>query len=98
MALSFLPTGLMPDLSWNCPATLLLLPNLVLPALQLLFGPGFQTERVHARFGLKMPRHRSVAAISSFFCTELLGLLVVLVMLGCPESLWVVLNVTCLTL
>ena len=65
---------------------------------ELLSDPGLPTERVHARFGLKLPRHRSVAAISRFFCTELLGLLLILLTLGCSESLWVVLNVTCLTL
>ena len=88
----------MPNLSWNSPATVLLLAIFVLPALQLLFGPGLPTERVHAQFGLKLPHHRSVAAISSFFCTELLGLLLVLLPLGCSKSLWVVLNVTSLTL
>ena len=66
---------------------------------ELLSGPGLPTERVHARFGLKLPRHRSAAAaISRFFCTELLGLLLVLLTLSCSESLWVVSNVTCLTL
>ena len=65
---------------------------------ELLSGPGLPTERVHARFGLKLPRHRSAAAISRLFCTELLGLLLVLLTLGCSESLWVVLNLTCLTL
>ena len=65
---------------------------------ELLSGSGLPTERVYARFGLKLPRHRSAAAISRFFCTELLGLLLVLLMLGCSESLWVVLNVTCDTL
>ena len=65
---------------------------------ELLSGPGLPTERVHARFGLKLPRHRFAAAISRFFCSELLGLLLVLLPLGCSESLWVVLNLTCLTL
>ena len=64
---------------------------------ELLSGPGLPPDRVHARFGLKLYRHRSAAAISRFLCTELLGLLLVLLMLGCPESLWVVLNVRCLT-
>ena len=63
-----------------------------------LSGPALPTKRVYTRFGLKLHRHRSVAAISRFFCTELLGLLLVLLTLGCSESLWVVLNVTCLTL
>ena len=65
---------------------------------ELLSGPGLPTERVYARFGLKLPRHRSATAISRFFCTELLNLLLVLLTLSCSESLWVVLNVTCLTL
>ena len=65
---------------------------------ELLSGLGLPTERVHVRFGLKLPRHRSAAAISGFFCTELLGLLLVLLTLSRSESLWVVLNVTCLTL
>ena len=65
---------------------------------ELLSGHGLPTERVHARFGLKLSRYRSTPAISRFFCTELLGLLLVLLTLGCSESLWVVLNVTCLTL
>ena len=65
---------------------------------ELLSGPGLPTERVYARFGLKLPRHRSAAAISRLFCTELLGLLLVLLNLSYSESLWVVLNVTCLTL
>ena len=64
---------------------------------ELLSGPGFPTKRVHARFGLKLPRHRSAAAISRFLCTELLGLLLVLLTLCCSESLWVVLNVAFLT-
>ena len=61
-------------------------------------GPALPTERVYARFELKLPRHRSAAAISRSFCTELLDLLLVLLTLGCSESLWVVLNVTCDTL
>ena len=65
---------------------------------ELLSGPALPTERVHARFGLKRLRQRSAAAISRFFYTELLGLLLVLLTLRCSESLWVVLNVTCLTL
>ena len=65
---------------------------------ELPSGPTLPTERVHARFGLKLPRHRSAAAISLFLCTELLGLLLVLLTLSCSEPLWVVLNVTCLTL
>ena len=65
---------------------------------ELLSGPALPTERAYARFGLKLPRHRSAAAISRFFCTELLGLLLVLLTLGCSEPLWVVLNVTCDTL
>ena len=65
---------------------------------ELLSGPGLPTERVHARFGSKLPLHRSAAAISRFFCTELLGLLLGLLTLGCSESLWVLLNVMCLTL
>ena len=65
---------------------------------ELLSGSGLPIKRVHARFGLKLPRHHSAAVISRFFCTELLGLLLVLPTLGCSESLRVVLNVTCLTL
>ena len=65
---------------------------------ELLSGPGLPTKRVYVRFGLKLPRHRSAAAISRFFCTELLGLLLLLLTLSCSESLWVVLNVACLTL
>ena len=65
---------------------------------EMLSCPALPPEQVHARFGLKLPRHRSAAAISCFLCTELLGLLLVLLTLGCSESLWVVLNVTCLTL
>ena len=65
---------------------------------ELLSGPGLPTERVHARFGLKLPRHRFAATISRFLCTELLGLLLVLLARRCSESLWVVLNVTCLIL
>ena len=65
---------------------------------ELLSGPGLRTERVHARFELKLPRHLSSATISRFFCTELLDLLPVLLTLGCSESLWVVLYVTCDTL
>ena len=65
---------------------------------ELLSSRGLPTDRVHARFGLKLPRHRFAAAISRFFCTELLGLLLVLLTLDCSEPLWVVLNVTCLTL
>ena len=65
---------------------------------ELLSGPELPTERVQARFGLKLPRHRSAAAVSRFFWTALLGLLLVLLTLSCSESLWVVLNVTCLTL
>ena len=65
---------------------------------ELLSGPGLPPERVHSRFRLKLPRHRSAATISRFLCTELLGLLLVLSTLGCSESLWVVLNVTYLTL
>ena len=57
---------------------------------ELLSGPGLPTERMHARFGLKLPRHCSAVAISRFFCIELLGLLLVLLTLGCSESLWVV--------
>ena len=49
---------------------------------------------MHARFGLKLPRHRFATTISRFFCTELLGLLLVLLTLGCSESVWVVSNVT----
>ena len=65
---------------------------------KLLSGPALPPERVHSRVGLKLPRHRSAAAISRFLCTELLGLLLILLTLGCFESLWVVLNVTCLTI
>ena len=65
---------------------------------ELLSGSGRLPGRVHARFELKLPRHRFVAAISRFFCMKLLGLLLGLLTLGCSESLWVVLNVTCLTL
>ena len=65
---------------------------------ELLSGPALPSERVHARFELKLPRYRSAAAIFRFFCTELLNLLLVLLTLSCSESLWVVLNVTCLTL
>ena len=65
---------------------------------ELLSGPGLPTERLCVRFGLKLPRHHSAAAISRFSCTELLDLLLVLLTLSCSESLWVVLNVTCLTL
>ena len=65
---------------------------------ELLSGPGLPPKRVHSRFGLKLPRHRSAAAIPRFLCTELLGLLLVLLTLGCSESLWAVLNVTCLRL
>ena len=65
---------------------------------ELLSGPALPTERVHTRFGLKLFRNRSAAAISRFFCTELLGLLLVVLTLTCSESLWLVLNVTCLTL
>ena len=65
---------------------------------ELLSGPALPPKRVHARFGLKIPRHRSAAAISRFLCTELLGLLLVLLTLSYSESLWVVLNVTCLRL
>ena len=65
---------------------------------ELLPDPGLSTERVYVQFGLKLPRHRSAAAISRFFCTELLGLLLLLLTLSCSESLWVVLNVACLTL
>ena len=65
---------------------------------ELLSGPALAPERVHSRFGLKLPRHRSAAAICRFLCTELLGLLLVFLTLGCSESLWVVLNVTCDTL
>ena len=65
---------------------------------ELLSGPGLPTERVYVRFGLKLPRHRSAAGISPFSCTELLGLLLVLLTVSYSESLWVVLNVTCLTL
>ena len=72
--------------------------NSRLACTELLSGPGLLTERVHSRFGLKLPRHHSAAAISCFLCTELLGLLLALLTLGCSESLWVVLNVTCLTL
>ena len=53
---------------------------------ELLSGSGLPTERVYARFGLKLPRHRSAAATSRFFCAELLGLLLVLLMLDCFES------------
>ena len=65
---------------------------------ELLSGPALPTERVHARVWLKLPRHRSAAAISRFLCTELLDLLLILLTLGCSKSLWVVLNITCLTL
>ena len=65
---------------------------------KLLSGPGLPTEWIYARFGFKLPRHRFVAAISRFLCTELLGLLPVLLTLGYSDSLWVVSNVTCDTL
>ena len=65
---------------------------------ELLSGPALPTERVYVRSGLKLPRHRSAVAMSRFLCTELLGLLLVLLILSSSESLWVVLNVTCLTL
>ena len=102
---------------------------------ELLFGPGRLTNRAHARFELELPCYCSSAAAKyrlgctatavwprasnrtiacpiwvetapppfcccdiSFFCTELLGLLLVLLTLGCFKSLWIVLNVTCLTL
>ena len=65
---------------------------------ELLSGPALPTERVHARFGWKLPRHQTAAGIFRFFCTELLGLLLVFITLSCSESLWVVLNMTCLTL
>ena len=64
----------------------------------LLSGPALPTERVYARFELNLPHHRSAATISRFFCMELLNLLLILLTLGCSESLWVVLNVTCDTL
>ena len=49
---------------------------------ELLSGPGPPTERVYVRFGLKRSHHRSAAGISRFFCTELLGLLLVLLNLA----------------
>ena len=65
---------------------------------ELLSGPALPTKRVYTRLGLKLPRHRSAAAISRFFCTELLNLLLVFLILGCSECMWVVLNVMCATL
>ena len=38
-----------------------------------MFGPGLPTERVHARFELKLPRYSSAAENSRFACTELLS-------------------------
>ena len=55
---------------------------------ELLSGRGLPAERVYARFELKLLRYRSATAISRFFCTELLGLLLVLLTLSCSESLW----------
>ena len=54
---------------------------------ELLSRPALPTERVHARFGLKLPRHRSAAAISHLLCTGLLRLLLVFLTLSCSESL-----------
>ena len=99
LALGFQPTGLVPIFELELPYYYSSVDaKSRFACINLLFGPGRPTERVYARLGLKLPRHRSAAAISRFFCTELLGLLLVLLTTSCSQSLWVVLNVTCLTL
>jgi hypothetical protein len=44
---------------------------------ELLSGRGLPTDRVHARFVLKLPCHRLLLRYLAFFCAELLGLLLV---------------------
>ena len=66
LALSFQPTGLIPDLSYNACCCSSVSAKSRFSCTELLSGPGLPTERVHARFGLKLPRHRSAAAISPF--------------------------------
>ena len=99
LALSLQPTGLMPDFESELPCYCSsVAAKSLFVCTELLSGPGLPTERVYAQFGLKLPSHRSAAAISRFFCTELLGLLLFVFTLRCSEFLRVVLNVTCDTL
>ena len=70
LAPGFQPTGPMPDfeleLPYYCSSVAA---KSRFACTELLSDPRLPTKRVHARFGLKLPHHRSAAAISRFFCT-----------------------------
>ena len=74
LALGFQPNGCIPDLSWNSPATVLLLQILVFPALNCCLALGFQPTGLMPDFELEVPCYCSSAAAKyRFACTELLS-------------------------